>query len=126
MMVQLRSVLTIPSDVTAENCWGMPLVRVRDDRLKAGLTAVCNKWLGNCSKQGYDYHVPDDVHVYGPFPGSSRLSPIADAEVLLELQDWNELAVEKDPSPHAFSMYMLVANFIQRVVPRRGTALVRS
>lgn len=88
--------------------------------------AACEQWLATVDKQGYQYRAQEDVHVYGPYPSRNRFSPIIDAEMMAQ-PDWNPFVVEKDESPSAFSMYVLVANFNKKVEPEKsGLVLARS
>ena len=127
-MRQLRAVITIPSENAREKCSPKRLAEVTDFALSKVFTATCEQWITNVRKQGYDYRAQDDVHVYGPYPSRNRLAPIMDVEMLLS-DDWTPFAVEKDESPSAFSMYMLVANFNEKVEPGKtdsGLVLARS
>ena len=99
---------------------------MKDFVLSKALTGTCEQWMGMTAKQGYHYRSQEDVHVYGPYPSRNRFSPIVDAEMLMH-PDWNPFIVEKDESPSAFSMYVLVANFDKKVESEKsGLVLARS
>lgn len=112
-LVQDRAIITVPGEIGQEECRAKRLRYLETPHLYRILHEAARRWIELRAKEGQQYYDRDDIHVYGPFPSRERLEAyLTTEEMRVTSEQRSALVLEKAESPSAFSLYLLVANFM--------------
>ena len=114
MIVQRRGIVCVPGELGQESCWPTPKQpgEIANRHLRQELTKAGERFVHDHEYGGVRFHARDGLHVYGPFPSMERLAPLLDDEAMGITQEARPaIVLERDSSPQAFALYLLVANF---------------
>ena len=123
--VERRGIVAVPSEM-GEKCWD---TRVDDIEGHLGrvLKEASEEFVRVKRTEGEELVDEDDIHVYGPYPTPHMIEAMLSRESMLSGEQAQNY-LETDPDPHAFSHYLLNANFIAASakpgleVPQKGVA----
>ncbi len=124
--VERRGIVAVPSEM-GEKCWDTRVDDIKGSHLRSAIKEASQEFVRVKRTEGEEFVDGDDIHVYGPYPTPNMIEAMLSRESMISGEQAQNY-LETDPDPHAFSHYLLNANFIAAStkpgsgVPQKGVA----